>query len=29
MFFAVARWKIPATYPIVELLDLTFVESTA
>jgi hypothetical protein len=23
-----ARWKIPATYTIVEVLDLGFVEST-
>jgi hypothetical protein len=26
--FSDARWKIPVTYPIVEVLDLTFAEST-
>jgi len=28
VFVAGANWKIPVTYPIVEVLDLTFAEST-
>jgi len=28
VLFAGANWKIPAIYPIVEVLDLKFAEST-